>query len=121
MKYNLEGKIFELVRNSKNGDTDETTVFRYHQDGDLVWADYRGGTIVKGHLIAKIEKDGVLNMRYHHIDKSGEIKLGKCLSNPVLLPDGRLKFEERWQWLTGDMSEGYSEIIESPDPGLCRE
>ena len=29
-----------------------------------------------------------------------------------ILQDGRLKFKEYWQWLSGDMSSGYSEIIE---------
>jgi hypothetical protein len=38
--------------------------------------------------------------------------LGKCLSTPQRLPDGRLRFSEQWQWLSGDMSSGSSEIEE---------
>jgi hypothetical protein len=38
--------------------------------------------------------------------------LGKCLSTPENLPDGRLKFRESWHWLSGDMSQGQSEIEE---------
>ena len=46
--------------------------------------------------------------------------LGKCLSTPELLSDGRLKFKEAWQWLSGDMSSGYSEIVEvnTAQPGI---
>ncbi len=38
--------------------------------------------------------------------------LGKCISTPEVLPDGRIKFHEKWQWLSGDMSSGHSAIEE---------
>jgi len=112
IKYNLEGKKFVPLSNSSAGEVGKGTVFEYHQDGDLVWADYSGGEIVSGHLIAKVLTDGSLDMRYHHVNKSGEIMLGKCVSTPEVLADGRLKFNENWQWLCGDHSTGYSEIVE---------
>lgn len=112
MNNNLDGKNFAPISNTENGDTDGSTVFRYRQEGNIVWADYEGGQIVKGHLIGKLCEDGRYDLRYHHLDIEGEFKFGKCLSTPVLLADGRLKLEEHWQWLSGDMSEGYSEIVE---------
>ena len=112
MKYDLEGKIFVSVKNTSNGDVGEDTIFHYHQENDVVWAEYEGGSICKGHLIANILDDGKLDMRYHHVNLNGEIMIGKCLSEPEILQDGRLKFKEYWQWLSGDMSSGYSEIIE---------
>lgn len=112
IKYDLEGKRFVPLSNSASGEVGEGTVFEYHQGGDLVWADYSGGDIVTGHLIARVQNDGTLDMRYHHVNKSGEIMLGKCISTPELLSDGRLKFKENWQWLCGDHSSGYSEIVE---------
>jgi hypothetical protein len=57
-------------------------------------------------------EDGALNMRYHHLNKSGGFMLGKCISTPEVLPDGRIKFHEKWQWLSGDMSSGHSAIEE---------
>ena len=36
------------------------TLFHYHQDGNIVTAEYEGGSIVKGHLIAKVLGDGKL-------------------------------------------------------------
>ena len=112
MKYNLEGKVFRSVTNTENGEIGTESLFYYHQDGELVWAEYHGGTIVSGHLLAKWLKSGQLDMRYHHLNNKGEFMLGKCLSTPEVLPDGRLKFKESWQWLSGDMSAGYSEIKE---------
>lgn len=112
MNYNLEGKIFRSVKNSDNGDVGEDTIFYYHQNGDVVSAEYSGGVIVIGHLVAKVLPGGLLDMRYHHINCDGEILIGKCLSTPEITGDNKLLFKEHWQWLTGDMSSGYSEIIE---------
>jgi hypothetical protein len=112
MDYNLNGKVFRSVSNSENGDVDAATIFYYQQNGEIVTARYVGGSIVEGHLIAKVLPNGQLDMRYHHLNQAGEFMLGKCLSTPSLLPDGRLKFAEAWQWLSGDGSSGWSEIEE---------
>ncbi|MBX3000848.1 MAG: hypothetical protein KF893_20165 [Caldilineaceae bacterium] len=112
MDYNLNGKLFRSVSNSENGDVDSATLFYYHQRGEVVTARYVGGSIVEGHLIAKMLPDGQLDMRYHHLNTTGEFMLGRCLSTPTLLTDGRLKFSEEWQWLSGDGSSGRSEIEE---------
>ena len=116
MNYNLEGKTFTSISNTDNGDVDGATIFEYHQDGNLVWADYKGGSVVKGHLIAKVLEDGQLEMSYHHVNAAGVLMLGTCSSVPEQLPDGRLKFHETWQWLSGDRSSGKSEIIEVDRP-----
>ena len=115
MDYNLEGKIFASVSNTDNGEVSEDTLFYYHQEGSIVWAEYEGGPIKKGHLIANVIKGAKLEMRYHHINNGGEIMIGKCISTPRLLDDDRIKFQEEWQWLSGDKSSGYSEIIEIDD------
>ena len=112
MKYNLEGRVFRSVQNTENGEAGDETVFYYRQKGNLVFAEYHGGTILRGHLLAKVLENGQLDMRYHHLNNKGEFMLGKCLSTPELLDSGRLKFKESWQWLSGDMSSGYSEIEE---------
>ena len=113
-QYSLEGKVFRSVSNTGNGDVGADTVFHYRQAGEIVTADYSGGGIVVGHLIATVLDDGQLDMRYHHLNDKGELMLGTCLSTPDRLPDGRLRFKEKWQWLSGDMSSGYSEIEEVP-------
>ena len=112
MHYNLDGKAFRSVSNTDNGDVGADTVFHYRQTADIVKADYSGGSIVAGHLLARVMANGQLDMRYHHLNDQGEFMLGRCLSTPERLADGRLRFKEKWQWLSGDMSSGYSEIEE---------
>ena len=117
MDYNLDGKTFCSVSNTANGEVGAGTRFRYRQTGKVVTADYSGGSIVRGQLLAKVLPNGQLDMRYHHLNAAGEFMLGTCLSTPERLPDGRLKFKEAWQWLSGDRSTGYSEIEEA-GPGI---
>jgi hypothetical protein len=112
LNYNLEGKIFKSISNTENGEVSEDTIFHYHQNENIVWADYSGGSVVKEHLIANVIQNGKLDMRYHHINTDGKIMLGKCLSTPSITKDGLLKFNEEWQWLSEDKSSGHSEIIE---------
>jgi len=109
---NVNGKVFRSVANTPNGEVGEGTEFHYRQDGKLVTAQYAGGGIVEGHLIALLTANNQLDMRYHHLNAAGELMVGECLSTPELLPDGRLKFRESWKWLSGDRSEGHSEIEE---------
>jgi hypothetical protein len=112
MDYNLDGKTFRSVSNAPNGEVGAETRFHYRQSGDIVTATYDGGEIVAGHLIAKVLPGGQLDMRYHHLNARGDLMIGKCLSTPRRLPDGRLRFSEEWQWLSGDQSSGRSEIEE---------
>ena len=112
MEFNLDGKVFRSVSNTGNGDVSAETRFHYRQTGDLVTADYSGGGIRIGHLIAKVMTGGRLDMRYHHVNDRGDFMLGTCISTPERLPDGRLRFREEWQWLSGDLSSGHSEIEE---------
>ncbi len=112
MEYNLEGKVFRSISNTGSGEVGADTLFHYHQAADIVTAEYSGGSVVTGHLIARVLADGRLDMRYHHVNDKGDLMLGTCLSTPERLPDGRLRFKEQWQWLSGDMSSGYSEIEE---------
>jgi hypothetical protein len=112
MKYDLEGKIFRSASNTDNGEVGRDTVFRYHQAGDIVWAEYEGGDIAKGHLIANVLSTGQLDMRYHHVNRQGQLMIGKCISTPEIIGGGKIKFKEEWQWLSGDMSSGCSAIVE---------
>jgi hypothetical protein len=111
---NYHNRYFRSIANSPNGEVSGDTIFHYRQEGDVVWATYRGGAIVFGTLIAKVEADGVLDMRYHHLNQSGELMTGQCRSTPTRLPDGRLRLDEVWQWTSGDRSSGTSAVAEIP-------
>lgn len=111
-KINYDNRKFSFVENSKSGEVSGETVFHYHQKDDLVWAEYSGGKIVFGNLIAKVLPDSSLEMRYQHLNKSGELMTGKCFSNPEILADGRIRLHEKWEWTSGDFSKGKSIIEE---------
>jgi hypothetical protein len=102
MPIDYEGRVFRSVSNSRNGE---------------VWAAYGGGEIALGTLIAKVNEDDSLDMRYQHLNVRGEFMAGECHSTPELLADGRIRLHERWKWTTGDRSEGESEIEEVRPPG----
>ncbi|KAH6889184.1 hypothetical protein B0T10DRAFT_48241 [Thelonectria olida] len=107
-----DGKTFRSASNTANGEVGSETLFHYHQDGNIVWAEYSGGSIVRGTLIAVVTgEDNSLDMRYHHVNVEGELMTGRCKSRPEVLEDGRLRMHETWKWTSGDESEGES-IIE---------
>jgi hypothetical protein len=113
-----DDKIFASTSTSDNGEVDGRTRFHYHQTDNIVWAEYSGGSIVKGTLIATVTKqggDGVqgkLDMRYQHVNTDGELMTGRCSTTPEVLEDGRLRLHEKWTWTSGDCSSGESVVEE---------
>lgn len=105
-------KSFRPVTNTDNGEVSGETLFQYRQTGNIVTAEYAGGSIVRGHLIALVDSEGRLDMRYHHVNDKGELQTGVCRSVPEILPDGRIRLQESWQWTSGDRSKGTSVVEE---------
>lgn len=114
MSISYDDRRFRSVANSETGEVGAETIFHYHQDGDVVWAEYSGGEIVHGMLIALVLDDDLLDMRYQHVNRNGELMTGVCRSIPEILPDGRLRLHEKWQWTSGDLSTGESIVEEIP-------
>ena len=108
MKINYDKRVFKSVSNSETGEVSAETTFYYRQENDLAWAEYCGGGIVRGSLMAKVATDGSLDMRYQHLNKNGELMTGKCFSTPEILESGKVRLYEKWQWTCGDFSAGES-------------
>jgi hypothetical protein len=111
-KINYDGKIFTSIENSKNGEVDGETFFYYHQNKEIIWSEYYGGIIKKGFLVGTANEIGKLEFTYEHINNENKTRTGKCNSTPILLEDGRIELEEKWEWTNGDKSKGESKIIE---------
>jgi hypothetical protein len=109
---NYNNKIFKPVSNTENGETSGDTVFLYKQDGHILTSEYNGGKIIQGHLIGLVDENGVINMRYHQVNDKNELMTGICISIPEILPNGKIRLYEEWQWTSGDKSEGKSIIEE---------
>ena len=112
MKINYDKRVFKPVSNSETGEVSAETRFYYRQEKTYVWAEYFGGEILRGSLVAKVAEDGSLEMRYQHLNKSGELMTGKCFSTPEILPGGKIRLHEKWQWTCGDLSSGESVVEE---------
>ncbi len=107
--FSLEGRFFTAVENSPTGEVSGETVFGYHQKDNVIWAEYSGGSVVKGFLVGTMDEEHGLHFTYQHINSAGEIKSGACDSEPRV-ENGRLRFYEKWKWTTG--GEGTSVIEE---------
>lgn len=106
------GRYFRPVQTQGASETTSETVFKYEQRGALVTATYSGGDILFGQLMAIVQPDYALDMRYQHWNKEGLLMTGICHSVPQVLENGKLRLHERWQWTCGDRSHGTSVLEE---------
>lgn len=121
---NYDNKVFRGRINSAGGEIGAETVLIDHQNGDRLTGTHSGGAIVHGHLIDKVFPDGSLKFLCHPVTRSGELMAGQCRSTPRMGAHGKWVLKENGQWLTGDRSEGQSELEEvwsasdhAPQPG----
>lgn len=110
-KFDFNNKRFALIQNSDNGAVNTETIFNYKQDNNLVTADYFGGTIKYGKIIADLKGDQ-LNMLYQCLTTDNELKAGKALAEITLAENGKIKLYLDWEWLTNGNDKGKSEYIE---------
>ena len=111
MKVSLHNRLFVTVSNSKNGEVDERTYYHYRQAGDVISAEYHGGSILQGFILGKISGEGFVIV-YQHLNENMEFRTGKCVSTPEMLADGRMRINQKWEWTNGDLSKGESAVEE---------
>ena len=109
---NYHNRKFRPEATSENGEVDSTTVFHYQQVDGILSCTYRGSNILHGQLLGTVTAEGIIEMRYQHINTDGALMTGQCQSTPELLPNGKIRLHERWQWTCGDQSAGSSTLIE---------
>ena len=109
---NYNNKKFKSISNSGTGEVDKNTTFHYYQKENIVWGTYNGGKIKFGTLTGIVKQDGTLHFAYQHVNYQNELLTGNCVSTPKMLPNGKLKLHEEWQWTCKDRSSGKSTIEE---------
>ncbi|MEC3906390.1 n-acetylglutamate synthase [Tamlana sp. 2201CG12-4] len=109
---NYNNKRFKPISSSENSETTSDTIFVYKQKGNILTATYQGDHIIEGHLIGVVDNQGNIDMRYHQINSSGELMTGICISKPKIDTNGKIKLYERWEWTSGDKSNGTSVLQE---------
>lgn len=107
-----DGRCFVSKMNTENGEVNKQTFFTYHQCGNLLWAEYSGGDILKGTLIGTVLQNGELDFVYQHINQRRTLRTGKCHSIPAVSENGKLELSEEWEWTNGDFSKGNSLLSE---------
>lgn len=108
----LDQKTFMSLSNTANGDVNGATRFYYQQKGQVISATYSGGVVKTGTLLGKMQTNDQFELYFQHITLSGKLKAGYCQTKIILLENDVIKLEQNWQWLNGDGSTGYSELIE---------
>ncbi|MFI1744294.1 hypothetical protein [Thalassobellus sediminis] len=111
-EFNFDNKTFSLIENTENGKVNSETIFKYKQEGNLITADYYGGTIKYGKIIATL-KNNTLNMLYQCITTENELKAGKAIAEISLTKLNKIKLKLNWEWLGDKDESGISEYIEN--------
>jgi len=109
---NYNGKKFRPIGTTDNGETSSETIFHFKQVGNILTSEYSGGKITQGHLIGLVAKNGTIEMRYHQVNINNELMTGICHSTPEIMPNGKIKLHEVWQWTSGDQTKGESTLEE---------
>lgn len=96
-----------------------SVIGHYHQQNNLVSAEFSGDSVLAGRLVGTVDEHGVIDAGYCQIMADGEVVAGRCVSTPAVLADGRLSLTEEWHRIDG--SSGVSQIfelaVESVDQG----
>lgn len=109
--FDFNNKKFALIQNSENGQVNTETIFEYKQNGNLVTADYFGGTIKYGKIIADLQGDK-LSMLYQCITTENELKAGKAIAQISVSENEKIKLKLNWEWLNNGNDKGTSEYVE---------
>ena len=109
-KFSMDNRFFTAIENSESGEVSASTVFNYHQKDNVIWAEYSGGSVVKGILLGTIDADNNMHFKYQHINVEGELKEGSCDSKPQVV-NGKLRFYEKWKWTMGESGESIIEEL----------
>lgn len=112
MDINYHNRKFRAVSNSDSGEVEESTIFNYFQDGNILWGTYTGKHIQFGTITGLVHKDSHLEFSYQHVNADNEIMTGLCRSTPIELDNGKIQLRERWQWTCKDKTKGESIIEE---------
>jgi hypothetical protein len=111
-KWSYDNKQFRSVSNTNDGEVTQETIFEYRQIGQAISAKYQGGNIREGNLLGTVDTNGIIHMSYQHWNTDNQFRTGICVSKPELLPNGKIRLYESWQWTNGSHGKGESIIEE---------
>lgn len=93
------------VATAASGVVSADTILTFEQDGDVFVADYRGGSIVRGFIVGRVQQDPqAVRFTYAQTDIHGRLDAGESTGILEQLPDGRLRLTEHFQWVSREES-----------------
>lgn len=100
----LQGRRMRVVSTAANGEVSGETELILEQFGALFSGRYRGGSIVDGYLVGRFvgAEPSDVEFRYVQSDVTGRLDSGHSHGRFELLPDGRLRLIENFEWHTRD-------------------
>ena len=98
----LDGKTFKVVAASSVGAVDDRTRFAFHENDDVVSAQYAGGAIRLGHLVGSFHGRR-LHFRYVQLDTADRLDSGFSVCDIEQVVGGPLRLHEHFRW---DSREG---------------
>jgi hypothetical protein len=110
-KFDFNKKTFALVQNTEGGQVNAETAFKYKQKGNLVTADYAGGNVIYGKIIAHLKGD-TLDVLYQCLTTDNQLKAGKAVAKASWTKEGKIHLSLNWEWLNDGKTKGQSEYIE---------
>jgi hypothetical protein len=101
----LDGRSFAMISSTASiVDADDPTVFRYHEQGGLIWGEYDGDTVLIGRFVGSRVADRVDIAFGHIVAATGQTVRGEAHSVLHRAADGTLELVETF----GDAGEHVS-------------
>lgn len=97
MEFNLDNLRMNAVETDRNGVIDARTVFRFHQTGAKVHAEYAGGEVERGFLVGLVE-GARLTFRYCQLERGGALNGGASTCELQRDEQGRVQIVEHFEW-----------------------
>ena len=97
-----------MYKTPKTGKVSSETIFFFKQEKDLVTADYHGGQIRYGKIIALLQNEKLV-LLYQCVTNGG---LLKAVAKVSYTKNQKIRLKMNWEWITGEISKGESEYIE---------
>ena len=113
MEFDFNGRRMCTASTDVSGVVSSETVLIFEQVGDVVSARYRGGSVVDGYLIGRLDA-ATLKFRYVQADVNGNLDAGVSIGMVERMSDGRLRLIEQFQWLT--RPESGTNVFEEMQP-----
>ena len=112
----LSGMTFQALANSNTGTINTSTTMTFVSDDESeILGNYQGGAIKTGNVVGRWSDPSTMEMLYHCITVTGELKAGRALASFRRNSGGLLHMHLDWQWLMGDQSKGTSQWVEKVD------